>query len=588
MMLGFSAGPAFADKRVALVVGNSAYQHVARLANPSNDAEAIATTFKQAGFDVIESRRDLKAGEMRRVLRDFADKARDSDMAVVYYAGHGIEVDGTNYVIPVDAALERDTDVYDEALALDRLLVTIEPAKRLRLVILDACRDNPFSKTMKRTIGTRAIGRGFAKVEPASPNTLIAFAAKAGSTASDGDSSNSPFTAALVKHITTPGLDLRKAFGFVRDDVLRQTSNRQEPFVYGSLGGNDVTLVPAPVAPAVAPSPAANVAAEIRRDYEMAERVGTKEAWDFFIAAYPTGLYADLAKAQRNKLAAEVARQEATDKARRADEEKARLTAERAQKKEQEEAAARVKAAEQARLAAEKLKREEEVKVAAAEKAKAEAQAKQAELDRVAAERAKQAEAKAASEKSGQQVAALTPPASPEPAPKAESLNRQLQTELRRVGCHTGAINDDWSAAARRSLEQFNKRSGLKLDVKIASVDSLDAVKDKSERICPLVCEHGYRAEGEKCVEIVCKAGFEVGDDNICERIKPKQEAKPAPKRDEKPAAPKAESTPAKPQAASGQIICNSGGCRPVAKGCRLVQRTVAMQSTPMMQEVCN
>ncbi len=109
-------------------------------------------------------------------------------MAVIYYAGHGIELDGTNYLIPVDATLETDTDVLDETLSLDRVLFAVEPAKQLRLVILDACRDNPFAKTMKRTVGSRAIGRGLAKVEPSSPNTMIAFAAKAGSTASDGDS----------------------------------------------------------------------------------------------------------------------------------------------------------------------------------------------------------------------------------------------------------------------------------------------------------------------------------------------------------------------------------------------------------------
>ena len=164
---------------------------------------------------------------------------------MVYYAGHGIEVDGANYLIPVDAKLERDTDVYDEALSLDRVLLAIEPAKKLRLVILDACRDNPFSKNMKRTVASRAIGQGLAKVEPTSPNVLIAYSAKAGSTAADGDGKNSPFTMALSKHLTTPGLDVRRAFGFVRDEVLKTTSNRQEPFVYGSLGGEDVPLVPA-------------------------------------------------------------------------------------------------------------------------------------------------------------------------------------------------------------------------------------------------------------------------------------------------------------------------------------------------------
>src|SRR3979409_1374588 len=200
--------------------------------------------FKSAGFDTVETKIKLTVVEMRRALREFGNRSRDADVAVVYYAGHGIELDGTNYLIPVDATLETDADVLDETLSLERVLFAVEPAKQLRLVILDACRDNPFSKTMKRTIASRAIGRGLAKVEPSSPNTMIAFAAKAGSTASDGDSKNSPFAKALVDHLTKPGLDLRKAFGFVRDDVLKATGKTQEPFIYGSLGGNGGWLVP--------------------------------------------------------------------------------------------------------------------------------------------------------------------------------------------------------------------------------------------------------------------------------------------------------------------------------------------------------
>ena len=186
------SGPAFAEKRVALVLGNSAYRNVAPLANPVNDSAKIASTLKEAGFDVVDSRRDLSAADTRRALRDFADRARDADIAVVYYAGHGIEVDGGNYLIPVDARLERDTDIYDEGLSLDRILIAIEPAKKLRLVILDACRDNPFSRSMKRTVASRAIGQGLAKVEPTSPNVLIAYSAKAGSTAADGDGTEQP------------------------------------------------------------------------------------------------------------------------------------------------------------------------------------------------------------------------------------------------------------------------------------------------------------------------------------------------------------------------------------------------------------
>jgi len=266
--LAATAVAAHADKRVALVIGNSAYKNVNRLKNPANDAAAIVAVFKAAGFDSVDLRQDLNVVEMRRALREFGNKTRDADVAVIYYAGHGIELDGTNYLIPIDATLETDTDVLDETFPLDRVLFAVESAKQLRLIILDACRDNPFAKTMKRTIGSRGIGRGLAKVEPSSPNTMIAFAAKAGSTASDGDGKNSPFALALVDHLTKPGLDLRKAFGFVRDDVLKATSNAQEPFVYGSLGGNDVTLVPAATAPAAATP--VDQDATMRRDYEFA------------------------------------------------------------------------------------------------------------------------------------------------------------------------------------------------------------------------------------------------------------------------------------------------------------------------------
>jgi Uncharacterized protein containing caspase domain len=132
-------------------------------------------------------------------------------------------------------------------------MVAVEPAKQLRLVILDACRDNPFAKNMKRTMASRAIGRGLAKVEPSGQNTVIAFAAKAGSTASDGIGKNSPFAMALVEHLAKPGLDVQRAFRYVRDDVLKATNNAQEPYTYTSLGGDDVPLVPAaPAKPAVA------------------------------------------------------------------------------------------------------------------------------------------------------------------------------------------------------------------------------------------------------------------------------------------------------------------------------------------------
>jgi hypothetical protein len=299
-------GEAVAQKRIALVIGNSNYVNVRPLPNPANDATAIAALFRAANFDIVEASNNLGGLEIRRAFRDFAEKSRLADIAVVYFAGHGIEFDGTNYLLPVDTALKRDLDVEDEAISLDRIVRMLEPAKRLRLIILDACRDNPFVRTVRRTSETRSIGRGLAKIEVPSSDTLIAYAAKAGSTASDGDGRHSPFTTALLKNLTIPGLDLRIALGRVRDDVMEMTGNKQEPFVYGSLGGSTVSLLPEPKKAAAAPTPDPN--ADARRDYEYAAQVNTKETWDSFLALHGTGFYADLARGQRGKLNADGAK----------------------------------------------------------------------------------------------------------------------------------------------------------------------------------------------------------------------------------------------------------------------------------------
>jgi formylglycine-generating enzyme required for sulfatase activity len=387
--LSLAIQPAFAGKRVALVIGNSAYQRVPVLANPAKDADDMSEMFRKAGFTVVLAKHNLGATEMRRALRDFSDEVRDADVAIVYYAGHGMEIEGTNYLIPVDALLERDIDAFDEAIPLDRLLTVIEPAKQLRLVILDACRDNPFNKVMKHSVAARAVVRGLAKVEPNSPNTMVAFAAKAGSTASDGDDQNSPYTTALLRHLPRPGLDLRKAFGFVRDDVLKATRNRQEPFIYGSLGGEDVALVPAPPPQAVLADPSMTA----RDDYDLAQQINVVSAWNAYIGKYPTGFYTDLAKAQRDKLMA--AKAALAEEARLVAEKKALDDTKVTQKvteADRAKAAAQLKAAEDARIAADKARLTEDAKAAEAARAKAAAQLKAAEDARIAADKARTAE----------------------------------------------------------------------------------------------------------------------------------------------------------------------------------------------------
>ncbi len=236
------------------------------------------------------------------------------------------------------------------------------------------------------------------------------------------------------------------------------------------------------------------------------------------------------------KIAAEETRVSAVEKARHAEQEKARLAAEGARQAEQAKAAAAAKAAEDARIAAEKAKQVEQEKAAAAERAR---QAEQEKV-RLAAEKAKQLEQekaaaadqvriaaeKAAEEK--KQVAAVAPTDKAEQP--AVDLPRALQAELRRVGCSTGTVDGNWNAASQKALDLFNKHAGAKLEVKTASTDALDAVKGKTGRVCPLICDTGFRADGDRCVKITCRAGYRVNDDNECEKV---QEKKPVAKREE-------------------------------------------------------
>jgi tetratricopeptide (TPR) repeat protein len=226
------------DHRIALVIGNSAYENVSRLPNPDRDAKLIASALTRTGFESVTLLTDLRKDALVGALRSFAARAETADWAVVYYAGHGMEVGGINYLIPTDAKVASDRDIGFEAVPLDQVLNAAERAHKLRLVILDACRDNPFANQMKRTltVATRSVSRGLAAIEPEA-GTLVVFAAKDGETALDGDGVNSPFATAFVKNLQTPGVEVRRLFDYVRDDVMEVTNRKQKPFSYGSISG---------------------------------------------------------------------------------------------------------------------------------------------------------------------------------------------------------------------------------------------------------------------------------------------------------------------------------------------------------------
>ncbi|MEH2622795.1 tetratricopeptide (TPR) repeat protein [Bradyrhizobium sp. AZCC 1719] len=220
--------------RIALVIGNGAYQNVMPLTNAGRDAEALAAEFNALGFRKVTLLRDVTREQMFAALRMFAKEAETSDWAVIYFAGHGLEMGGVNWLAPVDAQFKTDRDVRLEAVSIDELSAAIEGARGLRLIVLDACRNNPFAPQMRFTNSTRSLGTGLARVEPEG-GTMVAYAAKAGQVAHDGDDGNSPFMKALLKRLKQPGLEISMLFRFVRDDVMAATGRQQEPFVYGSL-----------------------------------------------------------------------------------------------------------------------------------------------------------------------------------------------------------------------------------------------------------------------------------------------------------------------------------------------------------------
>jgi uncharacterized caspase-like protein len=172
---------------------------------------------------------DASREELSTALKAFSDESKTANWAVVYYAGHGIELDGSNYLVPIDAKFETDSDIPKESVALDQILNSVSSADKMRLVILDACRENPFAE--KKSLSA---GRGLARIEPES-GTLVAFATKHGHLATDGAGDNSPFTTSLIRRMDTPGLEINQLFRLVHDDVYASTAKKQEPFTYGQL-----------------------------------------------------------------------------------------------------------------------------------------------------------------------------------------------------------------------------------------------------------------------------------------------------------------------------------------------------------------
>ena len=289
LMIGGSADA----RKVALIIGNSAYEHTTSLANPVNDAKLIAASADEAGFDDVTVALDLPVHEFQQTLRDFRDKANGAEVAMVYYAGHGIEGKGKNWLIPVDAELNSALDLPYEALELERAMDALSGAQ-IRMVVLDACRNNPFARTWSSA--TRAVNRGLIGVE--ADDVLVIYAAAPGQTALDGDGTHSPFASSFAERLPQPGLPVQLLGGMVRDDVLSETGGAQRPFVSASITGTPVYLVEAEAA--VVPVKVSAIAAldESALDvlaWEGALTANTVAAFRTYLNDFPAGQFAVLA-----------------------------------------------------------------------------------------------------------------------------------------------------------------------------------------------------------------------------------------------------------------------------------------------------
>jgi uncharacterized caspase-like protein len=242
LLLSLAPQPAAADdhsavseRRVALVIGNAGYRSVPVLRSPQRDAAAVAAALQQVGFQTVQLATDLDRDGMAKALEAFHAQADAADWALVYYAGHGIEIDKVNYLIPVDAKLTDYRSVKDETVPYEAVLKAIDGARALRIVVLDASRANPFKEnTARSTASQRPAGGGLAPPPEPKPGTVVVYAAKAGEVAVD-DADGSPFARAFAAEITKPGVEVRRMFDYVRDDVLDATNNRQQPFTYSVL-----------------------------------------------------------------------------------------------------------------------------------------------------------------------------------------------------------------------------------------------------------------------------------------------------------------------------------------------------------------
>lgn len=293
------ATPALADRKVALVIGNSAYLHAPALSNPKNDAAAVAAKLRAIGYEV-QLEEDLTGQAFRVALGAFSESALHSDLALVFYAGHGIEMGGQNFLIPIDSEMKTESTAQFETVPLDQVLSTVRGAGTMGIVMLDACRDNPFANSMTRVAGTRSASRGLAPISvEGEGGIIVSFAAQAGSTAADGDGAHSPYTEAFLEVLDQPNLEVGRMFRTVRAKVRDKSGGKQVPVEQAQLPDRDVFVTPqsgtvVPVQPAPAEPQVATPDATTL--FYEAARENDAQKLHAFVASYPNHARAEDAR----------------------------------------------------------------------------------------------------------------------------------------------------------------------------------------------------------------------------------------------------------------------------------------------------
>jgi hypothetical protein len=350
LVLAFALPAAAEDRRVALVIGNSAYEGLPQLTNPANDANDIAARLSDLGFEVILGI-DLDKSAFQSVVLRFARELEGADVSLLFYAGHGVQIDDVNHLIPVDAAIARGSDLTGETMTVDRIVGLMNTFTATTLVFLDACRDNPLTNGIPAGENADGFGRGLARIR-AEGGSYIAFATAPGNVAFDGEGRNSPFTTALLRHIDTPNVDIRLMMSDVRRDVFEATGQAQMPWENNSLIGrfyfrqgdglerlDALSRTEAEAWKAIEtsnrpedfaaflrdfPDGAFAAVADLKlkalreideaqgaesSDYVMARATATVEAWEAFLSTYPDGAFAPIAREELAELRDEMTRQ---------------------------------------------------------------------------------------------------------------------------------------------------------------------------------------------------------------------------------------------------------------------------------------